>query len=426
MQDKIKDWPIFLLFLLPIAIISGPFFSDLFIIIIDIWFINKILRDDDLKNEYLKKNKIFLFFLFFNIYIILVSLVSENLLFSLKSSLFYFRFYMFAFAMTFIFNNYKISLKYFFYSISLAIILIIISAQYDLIILKNFFNNVQPHLGQLNRVSGLFGDELIMGSVLKTFFVIFLVLFYYLNYNKKKYMNIWIILFIFLSISFTIFISGERVSIFSYLVFSMICGFLLRKKIDLLKISIFTTLTIIILFLSFDKLRERVINHTITQITNRQVILDNKGEIFDRNKNKFVYLSVHHDAHARTAISMFRQKPLIGYGPKNYRNICDRFEYNEYSCTTHPHNLYLQLLSETGLVGLFFLVTIIFNLFNFFSKGSKKKDDLSFQILSSYLIIILIPFLPSGNIFNNFYNINLYMIIGVYLYFLDYNKKLSK
>jgi hypothetical protein len=206
----------------------------------------------------------------------------------------------------------------------------------------------------------------------------------------------------------------------------MICGFLLRKKIDLLKISIFTTLTIIILFLSFDKLRERVINHTITQITNRQVILDNKGEIFDRNKNKFVYLSVHHDAHARTAISMFRQKPLIGYGPKNYRNICDRFEYNEYSCTTHPHNLYLQLLSETGLVGLFFLVTIIFNLFNFFSKGSKKKDDLSFQILSSYLIIILIPFLPSGNIFNNFYNINLYMIIGVYLYFLDYNKKLSK
>jgi hypothetical protein len=75
MQDKIKDWPIFLLFLLPIAIISGPFFSDLFIIIIDIWFINKILRDDDLKNEYLKKNKIFLFFLFFNIYIILVSLV---------------------------------------------------------------------------------------------------------------------------------------------------------------------------------------------------------------------------------------------------------------------------------------------------------------------------------------------------------------
>lgn len=426
MQDKIKDWPVFLLFLLPIAIISGPFFSDLFIIIIDIWFINKILRDDDLKNEYLKKNKIFLFFLFFNIYIILVSLVSENLLFSLKSSFFYFRFYMFAFAIAFIFNNYKISLRYFFYSISLAIILIIISAQYDLIFLKNFFNNVQPHLGQLNRVSGLFGDELIMGSVLKTFFVIFLVLFYYLNYNKKKYMNIWIILFIFLIISFTVFISGERVSIFSYLVFSMISGFLLRKKIDLLKISIFTTLTIIILFLSFDKLKERVINHTITQITNRQVIADNKGEIFNRDKNKFIYLSVHHDAHARTAISMFMQKPLIGYGPKNYRNICDRFEYNEYSCTTHPHNIYLQLLSETGLIGLFFVMTIIFNLFNFFSKGFKKKDDLSFQILSSYLIIFLIPFLPSGNIFNNFYNINLYMIIGVYLYFLDYNKKLSK
>lgn len=420
MQINLKDWPIFLLFILPIAIISGPFLSDTLIIVIDIWFLNKVIKNNDLCDKYLKKNKIFIFFLLFNIYIILVSIFSENLLFSLKSSLFYFRFYVLAFAICFIFNNYKISLRYFFYSVSFAIILIIVSAQYDLIFIKDFFDNVQKNLGEQNRVSGLFGDELIMGSVLKNFFAIFLVFFYHLNFNEKRYMNIWTILLIFLIISFTIFISGERISIFSFLLFSLVSGFILRKKINLLKVSILAVLPIIILFLSFDNLRERVIDETITQITNKQVIN------IERDTEKFVYLSVEHDAHARTAISMFMQKPLIGYGPKNYRNICDRFEYNEYSCTTHPHNIYLQLLSETGLIGLFFVMIIIFNLFNFFSKGFKKKDDLSFQILSSYLMIFLIPFLPSGNIFNNFYNINLYMIIGVYLYFLDYNKKLSK
>lgn len=417
MQINLKDWPIFLLFILPIAIISGPFLSDTLIIVIDIWFLNKVIRNNDLCDKYLKKNKIFIFFLLFNIYIILVSIFSENLLFSLKSSLFYFRFYVFAFAICFIFNNYKISLRYFFYSVSFAIILIIVSAQYDLIFIKDFFDNVQKNLGELNRVSGLFGDELIMGSVLKNFFAIFLVFFYHLNFNEKRYMNIWTILLIFLIISFTIFISGERISIFSFLLFSLVSGFILRKKINLLKISILAVLPIIILFLSFDNLRERVIDETITQITNKQVIN------IERDTEKFVYLSVEHDAHARTAILMFLDKPLFGYGPKNYRKICNRFEYNQFSCTTHPHNLYLQLLSETGLIGLIFLIIVIFNLFNFFSKRFIKKDNLSFRILSSYLLIFLIPFSPSGNIFNNFYNINLYMIIGVYLYFLDYNKK---
>ena len=179
----------------------------------------------------------------------------------------------------------------------------------------------------------------------------------------------------------------------------------------------------VLLFLSFDHLRERVIGHTVTQITNNEVIYDNEGNLIERDKDKFVYLSIHHDAHARTAIDIFLDKPLIGYGPKSFRNICKEFEYNQFSCTTHPHNIYLQLLSETGLIGLFFLVIVIFNLFKFLRGDVIKKDKLSFQILSIYLIIHLIPFLPSGNIFNNFYNIKLFMIIGFYLYFIEYNKK---
>ena len=75
---------------------------------------------------------------------------------------------------------------------------------------------------------------------------------------------------------------------------------------------------------------------------------------------------------------------------------------------------------------LFFLVIVIFNLFKFLRGDVIKKDKLSFQILSIYLIIHLIPFLPSGNIFNNFYNIKLFMIIGFYLYFIEYNKKIFK
>ena len=51
-------------------------------------------------------------------------------------------------------------------------------------------------------------------------------------------------------------------------------------------------------------------------------------------------------------------KPLTSAGTKNYRKICERDEYNFETenkiqlCSTHPHNYVLELLSETGLVGL--------------------------------------------------------------------------
>ena len=51
MKITLKDWPVYLLFLLPFALISGPFFSDLFIIIIDIWFLIKIFKNNDLKKN---------------------------------------------------------------------------------------------------------------------------------------------------------------------------------------------------------------------------------------------------------------------------------------------------------------------------------------------------------------------------------------
>ena len=150
MNIALKDWPVYLLILLPLAIISGPFFSDLFIIIIDIWFLVKIFKNNDLKKKYLNNN-FFLFFILFNFYLVTVSLFSENYLYSLKSSFFYFRFYIFAFAICMIFEYLQnVSLRYFFYSVSFAIILIIVICfQYDLVIVKDFFDNVQGNQGEL-------------------------------------------------------------------------------------------------------------------------------------------------------------------------------------------------------------------------------------------------------------------------------------
>lgn len=422
---SLKDWPIYSLFLLPVAIISGPFLSDLFLIIIDLWFLHKIITDKTIQKKYIK-NYLFYFFLLFNFYLVLVSLNSENTLISLKSSFFYFRFYLFAFAIWFIFDNYKITVKYFYYSICCAIVLIVLSAQYDLIIIKDFFKNINPSQGELYRVSGFFGDELIMGGVLKSFFVIFLVLFSYFNFFQKKIINIISILILLWIVSFTILISGERTSIFTYLCFCLFAGLILKNKIDLVKIILISSILMILLFLSFDKLRERIIGDTFIQITNSALIEDSYGNQIKLNKDKFTYLSIHHDAHARTAIKMFLAKPLIGHGPNNFRNICKEYEYNQFSCTTHPHNIYLQLLSETGLIGACFLFFAVMYFILIIIKNFKKDKNSSLKILLIYLLIYFIPFVPSGNFFNNAVNINFYLLIGIFLMLMDHSKKNEK
>ena len=52
---------------------------------------------------------------------------------------------------------------------------------------------------------------------------------------------------------------------------------------------------------------------------------------------------------------MFLDNKIFGQGPKSFRYLCndDRFKINKWSCSTHPHNYYIQLLAETGLIGLF-------------------------------------------------------------------------
>ena len=68
-----------------------------------------------------------------------------------------------------------------------------------------------------------------------------------------------------------------------------------------------------------------------------------------------------HDSHYRTAYNMYKDKPFLGHGPKMFRVICNDKKYavGKYSCATHPHNFYIQLLAETGILGFLFLLSAL-------------------------------------------------------------------
>ena len=91
-----------LLISLPFALISGPALPDIIIVLIGLIFLIQCFKKRDWS---LFKKNYSIIFLIWNLYIILISLSSDNVYLSLESSLFYFRFGVFALAVFNIIDN---------------------------------------------------------------------------------------------------------------------------------------------------------------------------------------------------------------------------------------------------------------------------------------------------------------------------------
>ncbi len=107
----------------------------------------------------------------------------------------------------------------------------------------------------------------------------------------------------------------------------------------------------------------------------------------------------------------------------NTNDIVFHYSITRNGCTTHPHNFYLQLLSETGIFGFLFIVILFIYLVylilkNFMSYFLQKKPFLNnFQIcLLLGFIITLLPMIPNGNFFNNWLSMIMFFPAGFYIF----------
>ena len=94
-------------------------------------------------------------------------------------------------------------------------------------------------------------------------------------------------------------------------------------------------------------------------------------------------------------------------------------ETNISGCNTHPHNYIVQFLTETGILGFIFYISLICFLvykivFIFFSRNYKNYSEY-FILISIFLS--LFPFLPSGNFFNNMNSFIIFWNLPFYIYF---------
>ena len=150
--------------------------------------------------------------------------------------------------------------------------------------------------------------------------------------------------------------------------------------------------------------------------------MQNHSVYFLKVKEKYIF-SREHQNHYISSLRMFKDNIVTGIGPRMFRYTCALKKYNLWEgCSTHPHNTYVQLLAETGLLGFLFGAIIFLIIFGsiikhiFYKFVYKKHLFNDFQLcLISAILISIWPLVPTGDFFNNWLDIIYFLPVGMYL-----------
>ena len=118
--------------------------------------------------------------------------------------------------------------------------------------------------------------------------------------------------------------------------------------------------------------------------------------------------------------TQFNKKKLSDKKKDTKKKFITLDRNNQLRCSTHPHNTYFQILSDTGIfvfifVFMFFLY-IIKKIINILSKKNTSNIDLCFYFLNIGILLNLFPLIPSGNFYNNWLSLILFYPFGLWLY----------
>ena len=412
----------YLLLFIPFLLITGPFLPDLSLSLSSFLFLFLTIKE---KKFYYYKNIFFIIFIIWCLYCILISLVSFNVSLSLTSSLFHFRFGIFVLSIWYALEEHQNFAKHLFIVLLFSFILIIFDGFIQYLTGQNILGNKYDG----NRLSGFFGDELILGSYLSRLLPFLFALFFLIKSKNIYFVTPFFTLIILVDI--IVFLSGER-SAFFYVLFSTLILVILLKEFKFIRLTtILFSLISIYLITNYDNsIKNRMINTTIEQLN-----LINESDV---NISKINAFTPQHETIFYSAYLIFKQNPIFGIGPKNFRIECKKINNIEIFkerfmsknldfetltfCSTHPHNTYLQLLTETGIIGFIpvFLIFLIisYKLFIHFVNVLRRRYILSDHLICFYtsLFISLWPLVPTGSFFNNWLSIIYFLPIGFILY----------
>jgi len=389
----------FLYSILPISYIAGSLIINLNFLIIDLAFIYAIIKNKDFPFKELRK-EIYLFLLIF--FYILINSITQYYYYNgrifindegLIRSIGLIKYFLFYFASIYFFTVLKIQNNRILNFWTIILFIVIIDVFFERINGHNLLNIKSP---STERISSFFGDELIVGYFILSFgFISVANICEKINFKNSLNNNL-IMGFLILLIPLSILITGERSNFIKSL---FICIFVLlvvskfKYKINLKMLSAFFLIVITIVFFNSPNLKTRYLT-TFEEI--------NKS-LDDKNKN--IFANSKHFYNYQLGYDIFKENILFGVSTKKFRWACkERKDLSEkmtsFGCSTHPHQTYIEILAEHGLIGFLLIFGSLFIFIkNRFKEFLKEQSLIKFSSVI-FLISLLIPFLPFGSFFS--------------------------
>ena len=407
---QIQSYIITLFFcILPISLIVGNFATNINILLVDILF---IIISFNKKYWTWSRKKLFLILIILWIYQIINSLFSINITdeMTLIRSLGFIRFVIFFFAIDFFFTQFPKILKKIFLFWTIILMVILFDTIFETIFGSNIIGNISP---SEIRVVSFFGDELVVGGYILG--LGYLISGYLISIDSSlKVKKILYNLILFL-VPVCIFFSGERSNFIKASIIFFLMILFIKENLLVIKKKYFFLFFLVTIILTMFVSKE--IYSTQIQFFERVVA--------SKNKN---FENIKYFAHYEVAWQIFKDNPVIGVGGKNFRHICSKqkydnpeIKYRSERCSNHPHQVHFELLSEHGLIGYIFIISLIliFCIRNFKYFLIKKNTLHLASIL--YVFFVFTPLIPSGSIFATF-NATFFWINFSICYFCYKNK----
>ena len=411
-----------LLSILPLSFIAGNLIINLnitLIIIVSLIFWGR----EFFKINILLIDKLIIFLFFFSTLTSLINfnnfsssdpyLAKENLV----KSFTFIRYLFFYFSIRLIIEKDYFDIKTFFISSGICVIFVSLDLILQFYSGKDIFGFPKAH----HKLSGPFGDELIAGSYLQRFclFLFFLIPFFKNLFSKRNLILILLLLFILMF--FSIVIAGNRMSV---ILFIILFVFLFLNEKQLRKFVIILVPLILILFFTLYKFYPNIKEMTDHFLTLSLEIIFSLDEIYNNPNLDFsnMYLKEFY-----LGYMTWKENIIIGGGINSFYLNC---KINYDICTSHPHNYYLEILSELGIIGICVVSIIFVKLLHIYFK-IKSNFNLSYEnnVITAFALLLLVEMFPlktTGSFFTtgnaSYIFLLIATIVGLSNKFIHYKK----
>ena len=382
---------------LPFLLIFFRGIADITVLLIGLVFLYQSYKSS---NWQWIKQQWFLFSLIFWLYLLLINTpLSINSSESALYSLAFIRWPLFAMAISIWLLNNNTSQKYFLISMAATLLFVMLDVWWQYFFDYDFFGNPRYSLTP-ERLTGPFRDNPMPGIFMARYLFLLLYLGFFIKYIQAPTKNSAFIFLVILLGILSIYITGERMALIIFISGASLVSIGLFLEYIKIRKYIFFGLLLIVSFLAiaqqaFPNLNDRMITDLLHKLSN-----------FSSSDYMLVF---------KSAYAVWMENPIFGVGFHQYRDACIDLGYwgTSGGVCMHPHNISLELLSETGMAGFILYYLIIISVASSLIKDFLHSKSWLLLFLSLNLLFIsFFPLIGGMSLFNNWVGAIVWLFVG--------------